>query len=84
MRDKNGKVVQGSLAASDADLVVAKLREMGYVPISVTAKSRSGLNAKISFGTPKVKLRDLVVFSRQAGDDDQRRPVTAAGAHHPR
>lgn len=65
VRDRAGKLVSGSLEASDAQLVVAKLREMGYVPVSVKAKSRSGFSTEIRLGTPKVKLRDLVVFSRQ-------------------
>ena len=65
VRDRNGKLVEGSLEASDAQLVVAKLREMGYVPVSVKAKARSGLSTQIRLGSPKVKLRDLVVFSRQ-------------------
>ena len=33
VKDKNGKLVEGSLEAENAQLVVSKLRSMGYVPI---------------------------------------------------
>ena len=35
VRDRAGKMVEGQLEADNAQLVVSKLRSMGYVPIEV-------------------------------------------------
>ena len=43
VRDRQGKLVEGTLEADSSQLVVAKLREMGFVPIDIKqqqAKSR--------------------------------------------
>jgi type IV pilus assembly protein PilC len=64
VRDKAGRLVEGSLEAQSEQLVVSRLREMGYVPLSVSRKGRSPLTMEISFGQ-KSNLKDLVVFSRQ-------------------
>lgn len=65
VRDRSGAIHEGSLEAQDEQLVVAKLREMGYVPVSVTRRRRSFLSADMSVGSNKVDLRDVAVFSRQ-------------------
>jgi len=45
---------------------VAKLREMGYAPVSVAEKKSGGINADITLpGSNKVKLKDLAIMSRQ-------------------
>ncbi len=36
VRDRTGKLVEGQLEGDSLALVVGKLREMGYLPISVT------------------------------------------------
>jgi type IV pilus assembly protein PilC len=67
VRDQSGNVVEGALEADDASLVVGKLRQMGYTPIAIEEKSGKSLSADIKipgFG-PKVKLKDVAVFSRQ-------------------
>ena len=67
VRDQGGKIVEGSLEAEDANLVVGKLRQMGYTPVAIEAQSSQKLRADIKipgFG-PKVKLKDVAVFSRQ-------------------
>jgi type IV pilus assembly protein PilC len=64
VRDKAGRLVEGSLEAQSEQLVVSRLRDMGYVPLSVSRKSRTPLTMEISFGQ-KSNLKDLVVFSRQ-------------------
>ncbi|MEX2618635.1 MAG: type II secretion system F family protein [Egibacteraceae bacterium] len=68
VRDRAGKTHNGTLDGPDQQVVVAKLREMGYVPVSVTATNAgAGLNTAITipgFG-PKVGLKDLSIFSRQ-------------------
>ncbi|MBJ7513647.1 MAG: type II secretion system F family protein, partial [Acidimicrobiia bacterium] len=47
VRDSAGKVVEGKLEGADEALVVRKLREMGYTPITVTRRDSSRLQADI-------------------------------------
>ncbi|HET6874061.1 MAG TPA: type II secretion system F family protein [Acidimicrobiales bacterium] len=65
VRDRQGSVVQGVLEGDSVALVVAKLREMGYVPLSVD-KHAAGVKRELTlpWGN-KVKLDELSVFSRQ-------------------
>src|SRR5438105_74278 len=67
VKDKSGKLVQGSLEAENAQLVVSKLRSMGYVPIEIQQQGGSGLqrDLKLPFFTDRVKLKEVAVFSRQ-------------------
>ena len=65
VRDKAGRLVEGSLEAQNEQLVVAKLRDMGYVPLQVKAKGRSAMSMEINIGRGKVGLKDVAVFSRQ-------------------
>src|SRR3954454_5737526 len=64
VRDKAGRLVEGSLEAQSEQLVVIRLRDMGYVPLSVSRKSRSPLTMEIKVGQ-KSNLKDLVVSPRQ-------------------
>src|SRR6266542_495509 len=63
VRDMSGKLVTGALVADSQQLVVARLQEMGYIPIRISAKG-SGLNLEINLRR-KVRLKDLAVMSRQ-------------------
>lgn len=66
VRDRQGKLLEGSLEAESQVLVANKLRQMGYVPIAID-KQGGGLGSKeinLSFGG-KPKLKDISVFSRQ-------------------
>src|ERR1700720_2991463 len=67
VKDKSGKLVQGSLEAENAQLVVSKLRSMGYVPIEIQQQGGAGLqrDLKIPFFADRVKLKEVAVFSRQ-------------------
>jgi type IV pilus assembly protein PilC len=65
VRDRTGRLVEGSLEAQSQHLVIAKLREMGYIPISVTAKAPSKLTMEFRIGGDRVALKDVAVFSRQ-------------------
>ncbi|MPY94528.1 MAG: type II secretion system F family protein [Acidimicrobiia bacterium] len=65
VRDRSGTMIEGTLEGANEQLVVAKLREMGYVPVSVTARSKSVLTASIGGRAKKVSLKDVVVFTRQ-------------------
>ena len=67
VRDKHGKVVEGTLEADSTTLVANKLRQMGYVPLAIDKKAGGGLKKDLTipgFGN-KVKLKDLAVFNRQ-------------------
>jgi type IV pilus assembly protein PilC len=63
VRDASGRLTSGTLVADSQELVVNRLREMGYVPLSVAAH-RAGVRREISFRN-KPKLKDLSIFSRQ-------------------
>jgi type IV pilus assembly protein PilC len=69
VRDREGKVVQGSLEAPDTGLVVKRLREMGYVPIDISARAGAGGALRKDLHLPgrggRVPLKVLSVFSRQ-------------------
>ncbi len=47
VRDRTGKLVEGQLEGDSMALVVGRLREMGYLPISVTPKGKVNLNTEI-------------------------------------
>jgi len=68
VRDKQGKVLEGSLEADSTTLVANKLRQMGYVPLAIDKKASGGLQKELKLpgmGGGKVKLKDLAVFNRQ-------------------
>ena len=66
VRDKQGKILQGSLDADSTTLVANKLRQMGYVPLAIDKKAGGGLKTEIKLpGAGKPKLKDIAVFSRQ-------------------
>jgi type IV pilus assembly protein PilC len=66
VRDREGKMLGGTLEAESEDAVVARLRQLGYAPISIEAEKGAGLKTEIRLpGTGRVKLKDLAVFSRQ-------------------
>ncbi|MGQ0519732.1 MAG: type II secretion system F family protein [Actinomycetota bacterium] len=66
VRDKQGKIVQGSLDADSTTLVANKLREMGFVPLAIDKKASGGLKTEIKLpGAGKPKIKDIAVFSRQ-------------------
>ncbi|MFZ0665687.1 MAG: type II secretion system F family protein [Acidimicrobiales bacterium] len=67
VRDRAGKLVEGSLEGDSMALVVGRLREMGYMPISVVPKSKVSLNAEIHIPglTDRVKLAEIAVATRQ-------------------
>jgi type IV pilus assembly protein PilC len=66
VRDRQGKLLGGTLEADNEQAVVAKLRQLGYAPVSIEAEKGAGLKAEIKLpGSGRVKLKDLAVFSRQ-------------------
>ena len=65
-RDREGKVVRGTLEADSTTLVANRLREMGYVPLAIEKKQEGGLSRELKIpGTGKAKPKDLAIFSRQ-------------------
>src|SRR6266545_1054265 len=65
VRDRQGKLVTGSLQADNERLVISKLQEMGYVPVQVAEKKESLAGRELAFRPNHVRLKDLSVFSRQ-------------------
>jgi hypothetical protein len=67
VRDRSGSLVEGQLDGDSMALVVRRLREMGYMPISVTPKSAVHLKTEIKIPgiSDRVKLREVAVITRQ-------------------
>lgn len=58
---KDGKNVKGSIEAASREAVISSLGRQGLRPLVV--KKQGGLNFNV--GKPKIKSRDLVIFTRQ-------------------
>jgi type IV pilus assembly protein PilC len=66
VRDRQGRMIGGTLEADSQGAVATRLRQMGYAPISIEAAKRGGLKMEINLpGGGRVKPKDLAVFSRQ-------------------
>ena len=67
VRDKGGRLVEGSLEADNTLLVANKLREMGYFPISIEKQEGNALQKELKIPGlgGRVKQRDVAVFARQ-------------------
>lgn len=67
VRDRAGTLVEGELEGDSMALVVRRLRDMGYMPISVTPKSVVNLKTEIKIPglSDRVKLREVAVVTRQ-------------------
>ncbi len=66
VRDRAGKLLSGTMDGESQAIVVSKLRQMGYAPVSIT-ESSSGLGRELKipgFGG-KVKLKELAIMARQ-------------------
>jgi len=61
-RDKGGNVLNGTIVADNEALVLARLREQGFVPLEVD-KQKRGMNIELT--AKKVKFKELSVFARQ-------------------
>jgi type IV pilus assembly protein PilC len=64
VRDRRGALLTGEIQADSRDLVLARLREMEYIPLEVKSKSK-GMKKEIRLRPARVKLKHLAVFSRQ-------------------
>jgi type IV pilus assembly protein PilC len=61
-KTRQGSVQKGEIAANTKEDVLALLRKQNIQPINVVAKPKE---IKLSFGAPKVKDKDIVIFTRQ-------------------
>jgi type IV pilus assembly protein PilC len=61
-KTRQGSVQKGEIAANSKEDVLALLRKQNIQPINVTAKPKE---IRLSFGAPKVKDKDIVIFTRQ-------------------
>ena len=67
VRDRSGQLIEGKLEGDSLPLVVGRLREMGYLPVTVTPAARAGLRTEIVIPgfTDRIKPKEVAVFSRQ-------------------
>jgi type IV pilus assembly protein PilC len=65
VRDRGGKVVSGDLVADSEALAVARLRDMGLVPVSVAKQKSGGMKMEITLRPGHVKRKELAVVARQ-------------------
>ena len=69
VRDSSGKVLEGTLEADNTGLVASRLRQMGYIPVNIEARSGASVAMKKDLHLPgigeRVPLKELAVFSRQ-------------------
>jgi type IV pilus assembly protein PilC len=67
VRDRDGRLLQGSLDGDSTTLVAERLRTMGYVPVAIEAKKGDGIKTEIKIPglSDKVKLKDISIFCRQ-------------------
>jgi type IV pilus assembly protein PilC len=63
VRDGSGRLVSGTLTADSQDVVITRLREMGYVPVKVGVH-KQGVRREIRL-RKGAKPKDLAVFTRQ-------------------
>jgi type IV pilus assembly protein PilC len=66
VRDRSGNLIEGSLDGDNLNLVVSRLRSMGYLPVSVTPNN-VGIRGDIVIPglTDRIKGKDVAVFTRQ-------------------
>jgi type IV pilus assembly protein PilC len=67
VRDQEGNLLRGKVEGESVPVVAGRLREMGYLPISVTAGAAIDLKREIEIPglTDRVALKDVAVMSRQ-------------------
>ncbi|MGO9196445.1 MAG: type II secretion system F family protein [Acidimicrobiales bacterium] len=67
VRDRDGRLISGSLEGDSLALVAAKLREMGFAPVEIKPVGKVNLKADIRIPglTDRVKLKEVALMSRQ-------------------
>ncbi|HUT85453.1 MAG TPA: type II secretion system F family protein [Elusimicrobiales bacterium] len=67
-RDKNGNVVENTLTASGEGAAIDKIKALGFKIVEISEIPQSAINNflnTINPLKPRVKLKDIVIFSRQ-------------------
>ncbi|MFH1414385.1 MAG: type II secretion system F family protein [Candidatus Omnitrophota bacterium] len=64
VRDKFAKLISGTIESDDSDSAAGRLREMGYIPISIS-KFTEIKGFKLPEQFQRVKLQELDTFTRQ-------------------
>jgi type IV pilus assembly protein PilC len=65
VRTKEGRVLEGKMEAAGEGAVASRLRQQGMTPIQITKDKQVSMKKEIRLREPKVKLKDLAIFSRQ-------------------
>jgi type IV pilus assembly protein PilC len=67
VRDQAGNLVVGKLDADSIPVVVSRLREMGYLPVSVQQAKGAGLKTEIVIPgfSDRIKPKEVATFTRQ-------------------
>ena len=65
VRTKEGRVLEGKMDADGESAVASRLRSQGMVPIQISKETKVSMKMEIKLRKPKVKLKDLAIFSRQ-------------------
>ncbi|MEO0093577.1 MAG: type II secretion system F family protein [candidate division WOR-3 bacterium] len=67
VRDKDGKILTGSLEGTDINTIVERLDALGYIPINITEVKRAAVTMPGIGGLfgGRVKAVDLINFTRQ-------------------
>ncbi len=67
VRDQSGNLIEGTLAGDSLPIVVGRLREMGYLPVSVTPAGGAGLRTEIVIPgiTDRIRAKEVAMFTRQ-------------------
>lgn len=64
-RDKFGKLAVGTIEADNTEIAGSKIKQMGYIPVFVSAKGDEGSLSKLLARFQKAKLSDINIFTRQ-------------------
>lgn len=62
---KSGRTIDGNAVAASREALIASLSHQGIHPLAIKELGASGKKGFLKRGTPKVKLQDLMVFTRQ-------------------
>ena len=65
VRTAEGRVVDGTMEADGETAVANKLRSQGLIPVQISKQKKEAMKMELHIFPPKVKLRDIAVFSRQ-------------------
>lgn len=65
VRDRQGKIIVGSLEGDSEITVANKLRQMEYIVLGIKEKAEVPSPGEVLMRFKRIKLKDLTVFSRQ-------------------